>query len=221
MEKIIISLGGSLIVPGVIDIEFLKEFRNLILSRSKQFILICGGGSVARKYQEAYKKIRDGDENLMDQIGISATHLNASLVKSIFHENSENTIIENPNTINDFNKKIQLACGWKPGFSTDYDAVIIAKKLGVKKIINMSNIDFVYDKDPKKYSDAKPLDKISWSNFRALVGDIWSPGLNMPFDPVAAKEAESLGLEVNIIGKDINNLKNLLEKKEFIGTTIN
>ena len=42
-ETIIISLGGSLIVPDNIDIDFLKDFKKLILSqveKGKKFVII-------------------------------------------------------------------------------------------------------------------------------------------------------------------------------------
>ena len=84
----------------------------------------------------------------------------------------------------------------------------------------MSNIDYVYDKDPKKSSDAKPIEIISWKEFRKMVGSKWTAGLNAPFDPIAAKEAEKLGLKVNIIGKNLRNLESCIKGKEFKGTII-
>ena len=91
----------------------------------------------------------------------------------------------------------------------------------LKKIINLSNIDYVYDKDPRKYPDAVRIEKISWADFRTLLPSEWDPGLSSPFDPIAAKEAEYLGIEVAIMnGKNIENLKNYLDGQEFLGTVI-
>ena len=84
----------------------------------------------------------------------------------------------------------------------------------------MSNVDFVYDKDPRKHRDAKKIEKISWSSFRKLIGSKWTAGLNAPFDPIAAKEAQKSKIKVSIIGKDMDNLENLLNGKKFKGTTI-
>ena len=109
----------------------------------------------------------------------------------------------------------------KPGFSSDYDAVLLAEKFHAKRVINLSNIERVYTDDPKTNPNAAPLDALSWDAFRALVGDEWVPGKNTPFDPVAAKHAASLGLTVICAaGRDLKNLKNLLEGKPFLGTTI-
>jgi uridylate kinase len=88
-------------------------------------------------------------------------------------------------------------------------------------LVNLSNIDYVYDKDPRKYPDAKKIEKISWQEFRKLIPDTWSPGLSSPFDPVAAKEAETLNLEVVIInGTKLSELSNYLDNKPFVGTVI-
>jgi uridylate kinase len=84
----------------------------------------------------------------------------------------------------------------------------------------MSNIDYVYSADPKKDPNAERLTEILWSEFRKLVGNEWEPGLNMPFDPIASREAEQLGLEVIIIGNDVDNLAKLLKGDPFRGTTI-
>jgi uridylate kinase len=99
--------------------------------------------------------------------------------------------------------------------------VLLAKNFGVKKIVNLTNIDYVYDKDPRKFKDAKKIEKISWKDFRKIVGDKWDPGLNVPFDPVASKDAEKLKLEVAIInGKSLDNFERYLNNEKFIGTVI-
>ena len=54
-ELVVISLGGSLIVPEKVDVKFLKEFKKIILKNTKKhkFVIVCGGGSIARKYIQA------------------------------------------------------------------------------------------------------------------------------------------------------------------------
>jgi uridylate kinase len=114
-----------------------------------------------------------------------------------------------------------VAAGWKPGFSSDYDAVLLAEKFGAKTVINLSNIEKVYTDDPRRDPDAKPLDTISWADFRSLIGDEWMPGKNVPFDPVASRHAEKTGLTVICAaGRNLPNLKRLLSGENFTGTTI-
>lgn len=226
-KTIIISLGGSLIVPEEIDWKFVKKFKALIeeqIKKGYKFILITGGGKTARKYIEAAAKIDDITNDDKDWIGIHATRMNAHFIRTIFREHAHPRINKNPHDLEDFynfKEDILVAAGWRPGFSTDFDAVLLAKYLGVKTLINLSNIDFVCDKDPKKFPDAKIIEEISWADFRKMVGDIWDPGMNAPFDPIASKEAQEIGLEVAIMnGQNLPNLKKYLEGKKAKGTII-
>ena len=224
MQKIaVLSLGGSLIIPDSYDIDFLKKFSSLVESYTKKgfkFIIICGGGRLARNIQEAASKIRNLGNEELDWLGIHATELNAQLVKSLFRENAENFIVSNPKIRVKMAKKVLIASGWIPGWSTDYDAVLLAKNFGVKEVINMSNVDYVYDKDPRKFKNAKKIERIRWADYLKMTGTKWKAGMNVPFDPIAAKEARKSGISVSLIGKDLNNLKNLLDGKKFRGTLI-
>jgi len=223
MRLIVLSLGGSIIVPDKIDTGFLKNFKKLInefIKKDFKFVIYCGGGKTARDYQQAYEDVVGQDQEAMDWIGISTTYLNAFFLRAIFYDISEEKIISDPTEKINFKKKILLAGGWKPGWSTDYDAALLAKNLGVSEVINITDIDYVYDKDPNKFKDAKPIKEISWRKFRKLVGSEWKAGLNAPFDPIAAKEAEKLKLRVIVLGKNLNNLRNLLNNKRFKGTVI-
>src|SRR3989338_6028792 len=225
MEKtIVMSLGGSVIVPDKIDVSFLKNFKKIInkyTNKGYKFAIICGGGRLARGYQEAASKISKQSNEYLDWLGIHATKMNAWFMKSVFGKDAEKLIVDDPTKRIKFTRKILIAGGWKPGWLTDYDAVLLAKNLGVKTIINMSNIDYLYDKDPKKYNNAKKIKNISWKRYRKISGSKWKAGLNAPFDPVAAKEAEKSGLRVFIIGKDLKNFEKLLDGKSFKGTIIN
>lgn len=224
MATLIISLGGSVIVQDKINTDFLGKFKEIILSyveRGNRTVIVCGGGKTARRYCEAAKKIGKISDEELDWIGIKATILNAELVKSIFGESAYEKVVNEPNKKIMADKKIIIASGWKPGWSTDYDAVLLAKQFGAKKIINLSNIEYVYDKDPKKNKDAKKITDISWSSFQKIVGTRWKPSANLPFDPIATKLAKRLKLKVIIAkGTDIANLKKILNNRKFRGTVI-
>ena len=222
-KTIVLSLGGSLIVPDNIDINFLKKFKQTIekqIKKGSKFVIYCGGGKLARNMQDAASKITKLDNKELDWIGIHATKLNAHLMRIIFKNNAENFIVGNPNKKISFKKSILVAAGWLPGWSTDYDAVLLAKNLHIKEIINMSNVDYVYDKDPKKHRDARKTEKISWQDYSKLISSKWKAGMNVPFDPIAAKEAQKLRMKISIIGKDLKNLENLLDGKKFRGSII-
>ena len=222
-KTIVISLGGSVIVPDKIDIKFLKNFKKIIekfIRKNYKFVIYCGGGKSARNYQKAAYQIANLNNYYLDWIGIYATILNAHFIKILFKDKSEDYIVTNPTKKIKFNKKFLFAAGWKPGWSTDYDAVLLAKNLKINTIINMSNIDYVYDRDPKKYNNAKKIKNICWKHYRKITVNKWKAGLNLPFDPIAAKEAEKSKLKVIIIGKNLKNFENLLNDKKFKGTVI-
>lgn len=227
-KTIIISLGGSLIVPEEIDWEFVKGFKELIerqISKGQRFIIITGGGKLARKYIEAGTKVDDIDNEDKDWLGIHATRLNAHFIRTVFRKHAHPTINKNPYDLEGFLKakeSILVAAGFRPGNSTDYIAALIGKQFGVKKIANLSNIDYVYDSDPRTNPDAKKIEKINWSEFRKIVGDKWDPGANVPFDPVASKLADEEKMEVAIMnGKNLENLEKYLNREDFAGTMIN
>jgi uridylate kinase len=223
-ETIVISLGGSVIIPEEIDVDFLREFRDLILSHvrnGKKFVIITGGGKVCRKYQNALQDIVPITNDEKDWLGIYATRLNAEFLRILFSDHAESNIILDPTVPVLFHKPIVLGGGWKPGWSTDYDAVMLAKQLGAKKIINLSNAEYVYDSDPRVNPNAKKIEKISWANYRDIIPKEWTPGLNAPFDPIASELAQDAKLEVIIMnGKPILNFARCLNGEVFLGTVI-
>jgi uridylate kinase len=224
----VLSVGGSLIVPGgIVDTKFLSEFnafiRNQVSAKKRRFFIVIGGGSIAGKYIEAAKDVRgkeltDADK---DWLGIHATRLNAQLVRTVFQDIADPRVIKHYEIILKIEKPVAIAAGWKPGWSTDYDAVTLCADYGVREVVNLTNIDKVYNKDPNKFTDAKPINTITWKKYRAMVGNTWSPRMSAPFDPIASKLAQELGVTVKILnGKDLNNLAKALDNKEFHGTTI-
>lgn len=224
-EYVVVSVGGSLIVPDAIDANFLSSFRTFILDATRRgisFFIIVGGGKTARRYQETAREIRgDLSREDLDWLGIHATRMNAHLLRALFADDAQARIVKNPTRGVRGKDSIIIGAGWKPGWSTDYCAVMAAKELGAKKVVNLSDITHVYSADPKKDPTATPLEKISWKEFRNIIPKEWDPGLSSPFDPIAAKEADALGIEVAIIsGKNLEEFDKYLKGAPFTGTLI-
>jgi uridylate kinase len=224
---IVISIGGSLIVPkGGIDSQFLtklNEFIRFYVRQGKRFFLVAGGGVTARNYRDAGKSvIGNMMEEDLDWLGIHATRLNAHLLRTIFEDIAHPRIIENyDKPLTNWKEPVVIGAGWMPGWSTDYDAVILARDYGANLIVNLSNIYHVYDKDPNKHADAQAIEKLTWEELEKIVGTTWSPGINAPFDPIAAQLAKQLGLTVIVTnGEDFKNLENIIEGDTFKGTVV-
>lgn len=226
----VISLGGSIVVPDSIDTEFVSAFCDLatrhVQKENRRLIVIVGGGTPARRYQEAYRTIRSAHSGVehadaQDWIGIMATRLNAELLRQALYPLCRDPVVYNPTEEIRFTGSILVGAGWKPGFSTDNDAVLLAERFGADTVVNLSNIKRVYTADPKLHPDARPLENVSWAQFREIVGEEWVPGKNLPFDPVATKRAAELGMRVIAAdGKDIKNTTAILEGTTFFGTVI-
>ncbi len=227
-DTFVLSLGGSLVVPqGGIDTEFLRDFntfiRNQVSSHKRRFFIVVGGGATTREYQEAARTVRGQqiEDVDLDWIGVHATRLNAQMVRTIFRDIADARVIKHYEIILKIEAPVAIAAGWKPGWSTDYCAVTLAQDYGIANVLNLTNIDQVYDKDPRKYPDAKPLTNVTWKSYRAMTGEKWIPGMNLPFDPIASRLADELGVTVRILnGKNLENLEAALNNKPFKGTVI-
>lgn len=225
-ETIVMSVGGSLIVPDEIDTSFLSSLKKLIETETvngRRFILIAGGGKTARKYQDAAREVGMLDRDDLDWLGLHSTHLNGHLLRTIFRDIAYRVMIKNPDDVLDVpaDEKLIIAGGYRPGSSTDLRAVQIAERVGAKKVINLSNTDYIYTDNPNTNPDAQKLEDITWTELRQLLPAEWDPGLSVPFDPVAAAEADKLNMEVaQINGEKIDELKNYLNDQPFTGTRI-
>lgn len=224
----IISLGGSIIVPDNINTEYLTQFKGVVLDAIEngwRFIIITGGGKTARKYIEGATKI---DSSMVDEdkdwLGIHSTRLNAHLVRTIFREHACPVINTNPHDLGMFyecDASIAVVAGWRPGRSTDFAAVVLAEHLGIDRVVNFTNVDYAYNKDPRTNEDAQIIQDTTWSEFQKIVGDKWIPGLNVPFDPIASKRAGEIGLNVSIMnGTNLENFQDYLAGREYIGTKV-
>lgn len=231
MDTKILSVGGSVMAPASPNRDFLAAFVGmarewLSAEEGRRLVLVCGGGGPAREWQAACGSVLEAlggscPSDEADWIGIMATRLNAELLKACFGSLCADPVVTDPTAAVRFTGKVLVAAGWKPGFSTDNDAVLLAQKFGASVVVNLSNIEKVCADDPKKNPEARAIDEITWSGFREIVGDEWVPGKNAPFDPVASRRAQEAGLTVICAsGSNVANTRAILDGKPFVGTKI-
>ena len=224
----VLSLGGSLVIPtGGIDTDFLIQFntfiRNQVSSHKRRFFIVVGGGDIMHRYRTAAQTVRKTQvsNNDLDMLGIHATRLNAQLLRSIFVDIADPRIIKHYEIILKIDRPIAIAAGWKPGWSTDYNAVTLCQDYGIHSIIHTTRVDMLYTKDPSKCRDAQPVKNMSWTYYRRMVGKTWTPGTHYPFDPIASKLADELRVTVKFLdGRNLKNLACALDGKNFVGATI-
>ncbi|VVB84098.1 Uridylate kinase [uncultured archaeon] len=224
-KVIVLSLGGSLIIPEEVNIKYLKEFKKVILKHTGKykFIVVCGGGSIARKYISALEE-SGVNERFQSFSGISATRMNARFMNYLFNLNPEQGI---PHTMRLLKKYIRkedvVFCGaleYKPNQTSDSTAAEIARKF--KAIfVNLTNIAGLYDKNPAEYKNAKFIPKISWEDFNKMANKLkFKPGQHFVLDQSASRIIMHNKIKTYIIGKDMVQFDNLLKNKKFKGTAI-
>jgi len=223
MKKIaVISLGGSLIVPNKIDIQFLEEFKEVLLKNVKKykFVIVCGGGSIARTYIKAL----EGKENFQGFLGIAVTRINARFMTYFFGRDANKGI---PHDMKDIEHLLKLYdivfCGalrYAKKETSDATAAKIAHHFHTG-FINLTNVHGLHEKDPKKYPSAKFIPEISHKDFLTMAKKIkYKPGQHFILDQKAAKIIKKYNITTYILGHYLKNLDSLLNKKHFIGTII-
>ena len=225
MKKVIvISLGGSLIIPEEINVKFLKEFKKVILKNTKthKFVIVCGGGKTARKYISALGKFTQ-DKKILSFLGLSSTTLNAFLVSAVFGQDPSKINYENKFLKKQLETKdiiFDTGTGYRPNATSDWAAAEIAKQLKAE-FINLTNVSGLYDKNPMEYKNAKFIPKISWKEFDKHAQKIkYQPGMHFVLDPTASKVIMKNKIPTYIIGKNLKNLDSFLKGKKFKATTI-
>jgi len=223
---IVLSLGGSLIIPDDVDIKLLKQLKQIILKHTKKFkfIIVCGGGSIARKYIHALRE-SGINQTLQGYAGISATRMNARFMNYLFNQDPQKGIPHTNRTLKKYLKKQDIVfCGaleYKPNQTSDSTSAQLAKTFNAQ-FINLTNVNGLYDKNPHKFKSAKLISNINWKNFDKLAkASKFQPGQHFVLDQTASEIIMKEKIPTYIInGKKPQQLDNFLKGKKFTGTII-
>ena len=214
--KITISLGGSLLTREKPTIAFKKYARVLkeLRDSGHQVIVVCGGGRPAREWISIAQEL-GADPYLQDRLGVHATHLNALLLIAALGPYAHPHVHRRGSEIKrNVGEKILVGGGHLPGSSTDYRAILFAEAAASELVVNATNIDGVYDKNPKEHVDAKKLDRITHSELERIIleNTRQSPGEYGLFDLKAVKRAKKLKMPLIFIdGSDPDEIVRAIE----------
>jgi uridylate kinase len=223
--KIVISLGGSVMVPDGIDKEYVKKFSDLAkeIGKKHSIAIVTGGGKTARKYIEPARTF-GASEFYCDLIGIDATRMNARILSAAIGEAASKEPAKNQiEAANQLDlKKIVVMGGTEPGHSTDAVAALLAEYIKADLFINASNVDGIFDSDPAKNRSAKMFEKIKVAELIDLVKpSSLGAGKYELVDLMAAKIIQRSKMKAIFLnGKKLDNLKNAIDGKKFVGTSI-
>ncbi|MCK4997263.1 hypothetical protein KAS08_03075 [Candidatus Pacearchaeota archaeon] len=219
----VISLGGSRIVPGQVDVKFLREFKSLINShKSYKFVVVTGGGITARKYIVALRKMGKGP-SVQAREGIAITRHHAKFMTRYFGKNTNDEIPMTMKQVKNMLVKNQVVFSgslrYKPNNTTDGTAATLAGYLGCP-FINLTNVKGLYTSDPTKNKNAKFVPKISWIDFDKIVSKIkFQNGQHFVLDQRASKTIKKKKISTYIVGT-LMSIDNIIKNKKFVGTLI-
>lgn len=230
MKTIVVKIGGSVLSKEseLFSFEEATKIRDFFVNTSQDFnfILVTGGGYLARSYQ---KLLRDYGSSEFNQhyVGTMACNINAVMLKSVFNDLAEEHILalsdlhlETPLTLK---KRFLIAGGGMPGPSSDWDAAWLAKRSGSDFVITLKDIGGVFSVDPDLDPNAELLKVLTWEKYLNVIGNpsTHKPGGNLPVDPIASKFCMENHIKFFVVdGKDFSNLKDLIEGREYIGSEI-
>lgn len=220
---IVISLGGSVIVPDDIHVKYLLELKKMLEKLDGKFVVVCGGGSVARKYISA---LRDAGKpsRLQSLMGIAVTRLNARLMTYLFGKEANEGIPMDMKHVKSLMMKNKIVfCGalrYSSRETSDGTSAKLAHYLKAD-FINITDVEGLYDKDPKKYQGASLIKEISWEDFlKRALGIKFQAGQHFVLDQKAAFLIKKHSIPTFIVGPDLKNLGWLLRGRKFKGTRI-
>lgn len=224
-EIIVISLGGSLIVPEIVNPKFLEKFKKTLrnLYKTHKFVVVCGGGTIARKYIAILKEDHQSNKSL-SIAGIRATRENARFMMQFFGRDANDYLPKNMKEVKSHLKKNSTVfCGalrYSRKATSDATAVKLAHFLKTY-FINITDVDGLYTKNPIKFKDAKLISKISWREFEKMaLKSKYAPGQHFVLDQNAATLIRKYKIQTYIMGKDLFNLEKILKGRSFEGTLI-
>ena len=224
MRKIVISLGGSVIIPNKVDYKYLNNFKKIInkFCKKNKVVIITGGGSTARDYIISLGKVTNNDK-LLSIVGIAATRLNSRLVGGIFgiHDRVPENLQEVKKLLKKRNLVVCGALGYKENMTSDGNAAEVAELIKADYFVNITNIKGLYNSNPLTNKKAKFIPEINFNDFDKMLSKIkFRPGQHFVLDQSAAKIIKRSKIKTITIGRDLKNLSNLLNGKKFIGTII-
>ncbi|MEE9223899.1 MAG: UMP kinase [Thermoplasmata archaeon] len=225
MDIVVVSIGGSVLIPDDNDFEYLSGLAELLvdLSSGAKLYIVVGGGRISRYYIELGRKFGT-DERILDEMGVDVTRLNARLLISALSGKANDlpaeTVEEAADLGNDHS--IVVMGGTTPGHTTDGVAASLAELVKADRIVNATAVDGVYNKDPNRYDDAEKIEKMSFEELLECckVSD-WKAGPSNVFDAMGAEIIARNEIPLLVVkGRDLEALESAIRGESFSGTTV-
>lgn len=224
MKTIVLSLGGSVLVPSL-EANTIQRYKEALMEISREYALyvVIGGGGEARRYINAARMLGI-NEAAADELGIAVTRLNAAMLMGALGDAAYPKIATSYEEARIFSqqKKIVVMGGVTPAQTTDAVSAVLAESVGADVMINATSVDGIYSADPKKDPDARRYEHLTPEDLiRIIAGERLNAGANTVIDIVAAKVIQRSGVPLVVIdGRDPERLKDAVLRGAFSGTVV-
>ena len=225
MEPVVLSLGGSVLITDGDDVSYMRELSKMLVdvSHTRSLLIVTGGGRIARHYIHSGREF-GAPEDLLDEMGIAVTRLNARLLTTSLGESASPSIPKDYDEALSAAEKYPIVVmgGVCPGITTDAVAAFLAERAGARRLVNATSVDGAYTSDPNKDSAAVRIPEMSREELvRLVAGTPSGAGPNIVFDPTGARVVERAGITLAIVdGRDLPNLRSALIGRDFKGTLV-
>lgn len=224
MERVVVSIGGSVLIPEKDDAKYIKALADMLrdVSKEVEIMVVCGGGKVSRYYSKTGREL-GGTTYQLDELGIGITRVNAKLLDIALGDAGIGKV---PLTAEECAAercagKVPVMGGTEPGHTTDAVASMIAKACNADRIVNASNVDAVYTDDPRTNPDAKKIEKMTINDLEKIVYSEHDACRSSVFDPLGVKIAKEFKIDLLMVdGRDLGELRNAILGKEINGTFV-
>ena len=224
MKTVVISLGGSILIPSL-EKNKINDYVPVLegIAAHHRLFVVVGGGGEARRYITVARKLGI-DEGTSDEIGILVTRLNATLLIAALGDRAYPKVAESHAEAKKFAEahKIVVMGGITPGQTTDAVAAVLAERVGASVFINVTSVDGIYSSDPKTDKKARRFDQITPRQLLDIVGrEGLGAGSNIVLDIVAARVVERSHIPLVVLdGRDPENLSCAISTGKFTGTIV-
>ena len=220
---LVIKLSGSVFNFNTTS-KSLKEYAQVLLDiqTKVQPVVVSGGGIIARHYVSLARSL-GSDESSLDEMGIEISRLNAMLLSAALGDSVYPVIPSNLEEISIAcqSGKIVVSGGLHPGQSTNATAALICEKIKADRFLNATDVDGIYDSDPKKNTKAKMFKEITIKKCLDLLNNESTQAGNYELmDIVAMKVIERSKIPTYVIKSDPKIIRNLIMKNRQTGTKI-
>jgi uridylate kinase len=222
IDRVVLKISGKIINPE--NAELIGRYALVVsklVDEGYRVAVVVGGGPYARSYIKCARAL--GLSNAQaDMIGIEVSRVNALLLAYALGERAYVPIPRNIEEVEEAwgTRKVVVVGGLQPGQSTAAVAAIVAETLGIKRILYATDVEGVYDRDPRKFPNVKKLDTITVDELAKVLSQKFEAGGYELLDPLAMQVVKRSCIEVIVFnGYNVENVVKAA-RGEAVGTLI-